>query len=163
MLERHCHFIRASLGSTFTHLIYVASPAGVAGGILISAIVRRLRDQKSIAEDVDASRVRPIPGETHRIYPVHLALRGAERDRSTAQRPVEPVNLIGIHASNTEYLSYPVCAAPDGTAQIPDCRSRIRLQHSVGPFPLALRVEGHIGLDLDPIRASAEHRRDGQV
>jgi len=92
-----------------------------------------------------------------------LGLRTRLELNRSAYCPVEPVNLIGIHAFNTENLSYPVCAAPDGTARIPDCRSRIRLQHSVGPFPLALRVEGHIGLDLDPVRASAENRRDGQA
>src|SRR5262249_31339656 len=57
----------------------------------------------------------------------------------------------------------PLCAAPDGTAWIPDGCARIRLQHSVGPFPLALGVEDHIGLNLDPVCPSTEYRRDGQV
>jgi hypothetical protein len=94
---------------------------------------------------------------------MRLELNRSRRRRSAAYRPVEPVNLIGIHAGNTEYLSYPIRAAPDVTARIPQCCSRIRLQHSVGPFPLALRGKGHIGLDLDPVRASAENRRDRQV
>src|SRR5438034_3063184 len=109
MLDRHCHFIRASLGSTFTHLIHVASPAGVARGIDIGTIVRRCHDHHAIAVDVDVGRGRSAPGETHRIYSPHLTLRSTERDRSRCRRwswccrgrgwlPIEKGILLGISA-----------------------------------------------------------------
>src|SRR5215470_13689875 len=56
--ERHCHLVRAGLGSSVTHLIHESSPAGVAGGIGISARVRYCRDHISITVDVNVGRGR---------------------------------------------------------------------------------------------------------
>src|SRR5262249_37687051 len=127
--EIHRHSVRAGLGASFTHLIPEASLAGGTGGVVIQTIVRCCRDHNPIAVNVDVDRGRPRPFETRCIYVVHLSPLAGELDLST-HRSVEPVNLIGIHAFNTENLSYPVCAAPDVTARIPQCRSLIRLQHS---------------------------------
>src|SRR5262245_23328152 len=119
--EIHSHSIRAGLGSGFTHLIHVLSAASVAGGIIIQSIIRRCHDYYAIAIDVDVRRGRSPPLETHRIYSPHLSSLGSELNRSTtAHCSVEPVNLIGIHAFNTKNLSYPVGAASDVTARIPD-------------------------------------------
>src|SRR5215813_9225849 len=93
--EPHLHIVRAGLGASFAHPIGVAGPAGVAGGIDIGTIVRRCHDWHAIAVDVDVGRGRSAPGETHRIYPSHLASRGAERDRwRTSLRAVSPA---GVH------------------------------------------------------------------
>ena len=51
--EPHRHIVGAGRGARFTHLIRVASPAGVAGGISIGARVGYCRDHDSIAVDVD--------------------------------------------------------------------------------------------------------------
>ena len=37
------------------------------------------------------------------------------------------------------------------------------LHSAIGPAPLALRTKGHVGLDLDPIRARAEDRSRSEV
>ena len=64
---------------------------------------------------------------------------------------------------NTDWLSYPVSAAPERTAWVPECRSVISLHSPIGPTPLALRSEGHVGLDLDPIGASSKDGRRDEV
>src|SRR5215472_3328386 len=51
--ERHCHFVGAGLGTSVTHLVHEASPAGDACGISIAARVGNCRDHISITVDVD--------------------------------------------------------------------------------------------------------------
>src|SRR5436309_602193 len=51
--ERHSRIIGASLSASFTHLIRVASPASVAGGISIGACVGYCRNHISIAVDIN--------------------------------------------------------------------------------------------------------------
>ena len=51
--EPHSRIIGAGRGASFTHPIRVASPAGVASGIGISARVRECRDQDAVPVHVD--------------------------------------------------------------------------------------------------------------
>src|SRR6266404_6955829 len=85
--------------------------------------------------------------------------------RSTATScTVKPVNLIwSTCGGNTDWFSYPNRATTEGTARVLECRSVVRLHRAVGPAPLALRTEGHVGLDLNPIRPGSEDRCDWQV
>ena len=53
--ERHCHVVGAGRGASFTDLIRVASPAGVAGGIGVGARVRDCRDQYGVPVYVDVA------------------------------------------------------------------------------------------------------------
>src|SRR6266702_1585668 len=83
--EPHRRIVGAGHGASFTHLIRVPGPAGVSGGISITARVGYCRDHNPIAIHVDVGRGRSAPGEMHGIYSSHLVPRGAERDRSTCR------------------------------------------------------------------------------
>src|SRR5260370_7605883 len=72
--EAHCHLVGAGLGSSFTHLIHVLSPAGVAGGIDIGTIVRRCHAHYAITVGVDVSYGPPAPAQTPPLYSFPLAL-----------------------------------------------------------------------------------------
>ena len=90
--------------------------------------------------------------------------RSGRRGSSSSYRPVDSVHLVGSACGgNAHWFSYPVGAAPEGPARVPECRSVIRLHCPIGPAPLSLRTKGHVGLDLDPIGACSEDRRRGQV
>jgi len=78
--ETYCYIVGAGLGASRTDVIRVASPAGVAGAVGISARVGHCCDEYAVPVHVDVGRGRPAPGETHSIYSSHFMPRGAERD-----------------------------------------------------------------------------------
>src|SRR5438876_12220249 len=99
MPERHSRVIGAGLGASLTHPIRVPSPAGVANGIDVGTIVRRSCDRHAIPVNIDVGRGRSAPGETHRIYSLHLAPHGTERDLwRTGLRAVSPTGFEKVNA-----------------------------------------------------------------
>ena len=96
--EPHRRIVGAGHGASFTHLIRVPGPAGVSGGISITARVGYCRDHDSIAVDVDVGRGRPAPSEMRRIYSTHLATCGAERDRAAgySSQDIDPAPSIHV-------------------------------------------------------------------
>ena len=162
-------FIRAIARVRFTDLVGECSRSGPEVVVELSVVGCR-PDDNTISQYVHGAAISRPPSQLHSMVGslglrtrLELNRSRRRRRRSAAYRPVEPVNLIGIHASNTEYLSYPIRATTNVTPRISECRSRISLHHPVSPLPLTLRSESHIGLDLYPIGASSQNRRDGQV
>ena len=145
-------FIRAIARVRFTDLVDECSRLGSEVVIDLSVIGCR-PDDNTISQYVHGAAISRPPSQLHPMVG-SLGLRTPlERDRyrcwswcCAAYCPVEPVNLIGIHASNTEYFSYPIRATTNVTPRISECRSRISLHHPVSPIPLTLRSESHIGL-----------------
>src|SRR5437870_12818567 len=86
------------------------------------------------------------------------------RCSATAYCPVNAVNLVRTARSRyaDRQLWHPSRADSEAAAWVlPGC-GVVGLYSAIGPTPFALRGEVHVGLDLDPVRALAEDRRDGQ-
>jgi hypothetical protein len=80
-------------------------------------------------------------------------------------RPVKPINLIRLRRVDIASSSSaaPTWAESEAAARVlPSC-SVVRRDCAVDPSPLALRAASHVGLNLDPVRARAEHRWSGQI
>src|SRR5262245_46972592 len=87
------------------------------------------------------------------------------RGSSSCYRAIEPVYLVGSACGSyaDQQLRLPRRAKPEAAARVLPGRRTVRLHSAVGPTPLAVRIESHIGLHLDPIRARSENRRASQV
>src|SRR6266550_3921067 len=119
-------------------------------------------------------RCRPRPGSRPARSPWRWG-RGSRRSRggrpgrrrrrsSSSYRAIEPVHLVGSACGgNANGLHSPSGAHTKTAARVLPGRRIVRLHSAVGPTPLAVRIESHIGLDLDPIRARSEDRRARQV
>src|SRR5205814_1689349 len=90
---------------------------------------------------------------------------GRRRRRSCSYyRAIEPVHLVGSACGgDANGLHSPSEAETKAAARVLPGRRIVRLHSAVGPTPLAVRSESHIGLHLDPIRARSEDRRARQV
>jgi hypothetical protein len=91
--------------------------------------------------------------------------RGCRSWRAATYRPVNPINLVRTARSRDadRQLWRPSRTDSEAAARVlPGC-GIVGLHGAIGPTPLALRSEVHVGLDLDPIRACAEDRRRGEV
>ena len=77
---------------------------------------------------------------------------------------VDPVNTIrSARGGYASQFCHPSRADTEAAARVlPGCAA-VRLHRAIGPAPLALCTEVHVGLDLYPIRGSGENRRRSQV
>src|SRR6266481_6194070 len=90
--------------------------------------------------------------------------RRRRRGSSSYCRAIEPVHLVGsARGGNANGLHSPSGAHPKAAARVLPGGRTVRLHSAVGPTPLAVRIESHIALHLDPIRARSEDRRASQV
>ena len=70
----HRDFIGAVLCARVAHLIRVTHVApSHTDEVLIGPVIRNRRDHYSITVDVDTGRIRPAPGEIHRVPALHSA------------------------------------------------------------------------------------------
>src|SRR5438477_9019033 len=90
--------------------------------------------------------------------------RRRRRGSSSYCRAIEPVHLVGSACGgDANGLHSPSGAETKAAARVLPGRRIVRLHSAVGPTPLAVRTESHIGLDLGPIRARGEDCRARQV
>src|SRR5438270_13747251 len=72
-LERHSSVIRTSLGAVFANSIRVGARATSPDVVGVGTRTARDRsDHDAVAEDVDAARGRPAPGEVHALPSLHF-------------------------------------------------------------------------------------------
>src|SRR6266403_848015 len=101
----------------------------------------------------------------HVVARLNKGARGDVAELCTVCCPVEPVHLIGLRRVGATSCSpaAPTWAGPEAATRIPPGGSVIRCDRAIAPAPFAVSAKGHVGLDLNPVGAGAEHSRTRQV
>jgi hypothetical protein len=158
--EAHSHFIGAVLGARFAYLIGVTHVTAThADEVLIGPVVRYSPDHYSITVDVDIGRVRPGPGEIHRVPALHSAPDGAEvdlgwrwcwcRPRLHLKRP--DVNATVTHAPKTRAAL--IVVGRRSKVRVSGINGRAATQQRVrqrGSAVVLQRSKHRVGVDLVP-------------